>query len=222
MVVSKTPEIVRGNHMPFLMYLPDGAETTDTERFVKVYSEKYFRDYPKNTEEKETEIIGITQKGRDIEADDVITLMRWKTGDYTTQKAIVDCFGRRISFDIGEKVVKAINSDVGQDAMDIYRVLLAQNMSGLGTVYLLTLVWAISGMKYPIYDKYAKVGLSAICKGMKPDKKGYGGPPDKRQIESVRDMYDKYQKQLSEVFGNDWKTRREIDQALWVYGHQKL
>ncbi len=105
--------------------------------------------------------------------------------------------------------------------MDIYRVLLAQNMSGLGTVYLLTLVWAISGMKYPIFDRFSKIAITAICKSEKPNKKGYKYPPDKTQIVSIKDMYEKYQGQLSEVFGNEWKTRREIDQALWVYGHQK-
>ncbi len=208
--------------MPYTMYLPNCSKTTDTERFIKVYSEKYFMDYPKNTESKENEIIRITQEGRAIKPDDVITLMRWKTGDYKTKNAIVDCYGKRISLEIGEKVVKAINSAICQDAMDIYKTLLDQNMYGLGTVYLLTLVWAISGMKHPIYDKFAKVAITSICNGVKPNVHVYKNPPDKTQVDDIKDMYNAYQKQLSDVFGEEWRSRREIDQALWVYGHQKF
>ncbi|MBE5855643.1 MAG: hypothetical protein E7297_09835 [Lachnospiraceae bacterium] len=93
--------------------------------------------------------------------------MRWKTGNYKNEEAIVGCYGKRISLDIGKKVVKAIYSGMDQEAMDIYQALLNQNMYGLGTVYLLTLVWAISGMKYPIYDKYAHIAISSICVGKK-------------------------------------------------------
>ncbi len=208
--------------MLYTMYLSNCKTTTNTEDFIKVYLEKYYQDYPKNNKEKEDEIISITQKGRNIESADVINLMRWKTGDNKTEDAIVDCYGNRISLDIGEKVVKAINSDVGQEDMDIYKVLLGQNINGLGTVYLLTLVWAISGMKYPIYDKFAYIAISAINNSKKPCEIHYEYPPEKMRTEDIKDMYVKYQKQLSNVFGEDWKTHREIDQALWVYGHQKL
>lgn len=38
--------------MSFIMYLPDGSYTNDIEDFVEVYSDKFFRDYPQNTQEK--------------------------------------------------------------------------------------------------------------------------------------------------------------------------
>lgn len=205
-----------------MMYLPDGRVTSNVEEFISIYSEKYFSDYPKNNENKENEIIRIVNKAGDIGPDDVIKLMRWKTGNYKTEEAIVGCYGKRISLDIGSMVVKAIGSGMGQDAMDIYQALLKLNMYGLGTVYLLTLVWAISGMKYPIYDKYAHIAISSICIGEKPNINGYKAPPDKTKIDEISYMYGNYQNQLSEFFGDDWKVRREIDQALWVYGHQKL
>lgn len=47
-------------------------------------------------------------------------------------------------------------------------------------------------------------------------------PPEKARIDDIKDMYKQYQRQLSYVFGEEWKTRREVDQALWVYGHQKF
>ncbi len=78
-------------YMSYIMYLPDCSITTDTERFIKVYSDKYFSDYPQNMKSKEDEIIRITKLGKNIEATDIITLMRWKTGDYKTEDAIVDC-----------------------------------------------------------------------------------------------------------------------------------
>lgn len=205
-----------------MMYLPEGGVTSDVEEFISFYSEKYFSAYPKNNENRENEIIRITRKAGDIEPDDVIKLMRWKAGDSKNEEAVVDCYGKRITLDIGGKVVKAISAGAGQDAMGIYQALLSQNMYGLGTVYLLTLVWAISGMTYPIYDKYAHIAISSICAGVKPNAYVYKSPPDKTKIDEIRYMYGNYQNQLSKVFGEDWKTRREIDQALWVYGHQKF
>ena len=97
--------------MVLTLYLADCNKTIKTEDFIKTYSEKYFLDYPKNNKEKEDEIIQITQKGRNIEPADVITLMRWKTGDDKTENnAIVNCFGKPISLDIGEKVVETKTS----------------------------------------------------------------------------------------------------------------
>lgn len=209
--------------MDYIMYLPDGTETISTESFIDSYSEIYFKDYAKNDKEREDDILRIIKKGRAIEPAEVITLMRWKTGDNNADGDIVNCFGKHISLDIGQKVVNAVNSDMGQDEMSMYQTLLSRQMSGLGTVYLLTLVWAISGMKYPIYDKYADIAISAICENKRPDeiRDKYKQPPDKTQIKQVMEMYKQYQFQLTKVFGDGWKTRREIDQALWTYGHQK-
>ncbi len=149
--------------------------------------------------------------------------MRWKTGDKNTNGDIVNCFGKKISQDVGRKTVKAIHSgSMGQSAISIYKSLYMEEMSGVGTVYLLTLVWAISEMNYPIYDKFAKIAITAICNGNKPDKMNYKYPPDKYKFDSIEQMYVEYQKELTQIFGHKWKEERRIDQALWCYGHQSI
>lgn len=66
-------------------------------------------------------------------------------------------------------------------------------------------------MKYPVYDKFAKGTITAIKESKKPYEIHYEYPPDKTWVDAIKDMHEKYQKQLLDVFGEDWKTRREID-----------
>lgn len=42
------------------------------------------------------------------------------------------------------------------------------NITGLGTVYLITLLYFISRGKYPIYDRFAWMAIQAICGDKKP------------------------------------------------------
>ena len=42
------------------------------------------------------------------------------------------------------------------------------NVTGLGTVYLITLLYFISRGKYPIYDRFAWMAIQAICGDKKP------------------------------------------------------
>ncbi len=204
-----------------VFYYPDGQKSNGIQAFIEYYSGKYFLDYSYNVKEKEEKICEIIEKGKDILPEDVVYLMRWKTGDKNAEGDIINCYGKRISCSIGTKVVKVAKIITPNSSfLDIYNLLLSENMSGMGTVYLLTIVWALSGMRYPIYDKYAKIGIEAICTGKKPNEIEYNYPPDKGSRTAVEKMYTEYQRQLSEILGNDWEKKREIDQALWTYGHQ--
>ena len=87
----------------------------------------------------------------------------------------------------------------------------------------------MSGGYYPIYDKYAFVALNAIHDGISPadslyDPLKYTEPPAK----SIKDFgkrvfeekYQGYIDKLNKIFGDEYKKKRDIDRALWAYGHE--
>lgn len=102
-----------------------------------------------------------------------------------------------------------------------------QPWKGIGAVYLITLLYFTSNHKYPgecpIYDRFAMRALLAIknntiiggsvkC-GELPDKKS------KNFSKSIDEKITEYISMLKDVFGNEYKNVRNIDRALWVYGH---
>lgn len=103
-----------------------------------------------------------------------------------------------------------------------------QNISGLGTVYLLTLLYFISKGKYPIYDRFASIAIDAIIAEKNPGSKiSYHLLPAK-DTERFKHVFEEnmvpYMKKIKKVFGdtNIYKNNpadRNIDRALWVYGH---
>lgn len=95
--------------------------------------------------------------------------------------------------------------------------------NGIGTVYLITLLYFISKGRYPIYDRFAELAL----RGGNPESDTLNEItlPDKNSKKFV-DVYEEYVKPYSEkisgIFGVDYKNieeYRNIDRALWVYGH---
>lgn len=105
-----------------------------------------------------------------------------------------------------------------------------QEINGIGTVYLITLLYFISKGKYPIYDRFAMMALDAIV-GEKSVKTcgmvKYHALPDKTSAEFsnvVKEHLDPYMCKLKDIFGEsifdkENRTNRDIDRALWVYGH---
>lgn len=105
--------------------------------------------------------------------------------------------------------------------------LIKENWTGMGPVYLITLLYFITNRQHPgkcpIYDRFAMRALLAI----KSNKKigefvECGKLPDKSnkncsQIVSKR--MKEYISLLNEIFGDDYKYDRNVDRALWVYGH---
>ncbi len=112
---------------------------------------------------------------------------------------------------------------------------LSQNINvpeNMGTVYLLTVLYFLTNAEYPIYDRFAKMALDAIS-----NKEGIIKPGDaihymelpaktdggfKSLLNSPNSKYRKYITELETVFGERYtanKQNRDIDRALWVYGH---
>jgi hypothetical protein len=104
----------------------------------------------------------------------------------------------------------------------------AENVQGLGPVYLITLMFFITKGKYPIYDRFAMAALLSLL----ASENGYNLPHDESIVRktslpeksgstelSKLKLYNNYIGLLHHFFGQSWKNDRKIDQALWVYGH---
>jgi hypothetical protein len=87
-----------------------------------------------------------------------------------------------------------------------------------GSVYIITLIYFLSGGMYPIYDKFAHKAVKALYFGFNPRSIYVNGAPGKTEVETVMAMYKEYLFLLEGVFGT-YHISREQDQALWVYGH---
>lgn len=110
-------------------------------------------------------------------------------------------------------------------------------MRGIGTVYLITLLHFITDGEVPIYDRFVMASL-AIWK-LKNDQKGLcitdksvicgcklPSKDTKAAINILESgIYSDYIHLLKEFckvnYGNEneWKTNRDVDRALWVFGH---
>ena len=96
-----------------------------------------------------------------------------------------------------------------------------EGFKGLGTVYILTLLYFLSNEKFPIYDRFAHKAAKAIVLDKTPKDVYVGSAPDKTDVENILNMYNEYLCLLKLIFGNK-KIDRKQDQALWVYGHSKV
>lgn len=153
--------------------------------------------------------------------------------DDIAEELCVERYGN--SFEIGKIAVSLMNAlpKLDQAAQDSWRVLLKELNStlgsfyGLGPVYLITLMYFISRGNYPIYDQFAMMALRAIEAGKMP-----GSNVEYKGLQSVVDLIDNddpifgYQHyiDLLNLFFKDellknGKPCRDVDRALWVYGH---
>ncbi|MBO4563153.1 MAG: hypothetical protein J5772_06030 [Clostridia bacterium] len=96
--------------------------------------------------------------------------------------------------------------------------------TGIGAVYAITLLFFITKGNKPIYDQYAMMALF----NMTPDpligyhelpQRGTEGRIDGGFIEKLTERYEQYIALLEHHFGDMYKKCRDIDRALWVYGH---
>ena len=106
----------------------------------------------------------------------------------------------------------------------------------IGSVYMLTLLYFLSGAEYPIYDQFAHKAVKAIYFDKKPNQIYVGSAPtkelkswkkDAKNNESLKywinntvNMLEEYMWYLEYIFKKR-DISREEDQALWVYGHLK-
>ena len=76
-------------------------------------------------------------------------------------------------------------------------------VTGIGPVYLITLLYFISKGQYPIYDKFAHISLKMI---------------EEKDCQFNSLIKDNYVTRLRNIFGKAYNDSN-VDRALWVYSH---
>lgn len=129
-------------------------------------------------------------------------------GTKIEKKALHDYLGR---------VSKAVV--VGDDFEPIYNSLIKLNPPhNFGAVYMINLLFFLSGGEWPIYDRFAHKAAKALFMEKHPNQIYVGPAPSKEKEADVVNMYSEYIWFLEKLFGNK-SIGRKIDRALWVYGH---
>ena len=106
------------------------------------------------------------------------------------------------------------------DTRSFFETFSKQPFKGLGTVYIFTLLYFLSGDERPIYDQFAHRAAKALVLDKNPKDVFVGYPPSKTETDKALGMYDEYCCLLSLLFGDSCIDRNQ-DRALWVYGHSK-
>lgn len=127
-----------------------------------------------------------------------------------------------------------------ESASELLSKLADSGATGMGAVYYLTLLYFLTGSKWPIYDIQAYKAMLAIQQGVKPFDntvkldKSIKNLPSKGKNYSQRlsaiveidasnryrqfvDFLNEYEQMLSNE--HRYTASRDFDRALWVYGH---
>ena len=202
----------------------------------------------------EKEIVAILKNG-DIESRaNLAKVMAWKIGkikhgESKKNKKIVyasdweSCetknpkrYGKEMDLDTLAKSMydnrnelKKLAVEKPQECLNWLRDITRENkIVGLGSVYLINLLFFLSHGKCPIYDRFAMASLRAYEEGLSPVE--YKGKPpvkvpnlpdkNSKGFETICEngAYAEYIEKL-DALGVDYKEDRRLDRALWVYGH---
>ncbi len=93
---------------------------------------------------------------------------------------------------------------------------------GIGSVYAITLLHFASCGEWPIYDKFAHLALLAIDQEREFPSiitDSELGKSFHSNAKRTFDDYMQYKNLLHTYFGDAYKKDRNIDRALWAYGH---
>lgn len=232
-------------------FSPDGEPIT-VDEFIDIYNDSYYLGNEKvvarasqNSRFVEDEIDSILKHGIKSSVD-VAKILAWKIGkirhteserakkfayasDWSgAEELSVTRYGR--SFDL-EGIADFIASNIGElgaqsisDPQGVLDRLRNQDVKGLGTVYLITLLYFISKGRYPIYDRFAKMALYAIRDGLEPGAPvpyiDIPGKESRKRFERVMDDHmNPYIGDFRDIFDEKALQSRDVDRALWVYGH---
>lgn len=215
--------------------------------YYKEYNKKCTVPNIKQTyKDVEDEIVNILKKGIK-EEDDVFKVLMWKLGKikginedktfaYHNDVDVEDMKAKIYSkeqIDLKEFIIKVThycskyeyikNSYDYKKAQDFINYCSKLDCKNMWTIYLITLLYFYSKGDFQIYDKYAMVALTAIENSILPGEEvEYSALPNKDIKSIIIDecsLYRRYISKLNSFRNNENVDLRELDQALWVYGH---
>ena len=220
------------------------------EEFIKYYSNNYFLKtgtdigVKKSSKFIENKIDCLLINGISCEID-VIHILAWKIGkirhkesenqqkfvyssDWTdAEQYNMKLYGKKLHVrDFVNYIVsyiKELEKMAEEQPQCVLNELNKKSPYGIGTVYMITLLYFISRGKYPIYDRFAMIAIDAITKGYKPNEfVKYKELPSKKEKgfnKLMNNGINNYISKIEDVFGKEYQNNRDIDRALWVYGH---
>lgn len=223
----------------------------ERNKFVSFYGQSYYLDNPRiipgvgqNSRFVEDQIDALLRNGIKSSID-IVHILAWKIGkinhrESEKEKRIVytkdwldseatmapSRYGKHLDL---KKIAEYISGNIGSleetaknEPQNVLNELKSLEINGLGTVYLITLLYFISRGVWPIYDRFAKVALDAIDGNLELGSVvEYKELPDKSSSKFgtvCEDELVPYRDKIYRIFGDDL-TCRDYDRALWVYGH---
>lgn len=205
----------------FNFYAPDGKKI-EKETFISFYSKVYYYLNRDLNFEKEIENILYSDTLNDKNIMDILCWKIGATSKNEDKQTITNQWG---TIEVHELIKKI--SGKKQKNCDITEMLKQLiGFDGIGPVYAITLLYFITKGEYPIYDRFAHIALKQIESGasfyniiqdtsLRDEFHAYS-----TKIEKIYNEYQEcYINRLNKIFGNEYKTNRNIDRALWVYGH---
>lgn len=170
----------------------------------------------------------------DWKDDQLITTDSFEKGD----NYIISRYGGGITkdaFDTYCSELKKTKDEIIQYVKDgnwkkAYRTVMEISPNNIGPVYNINTLFFLTGGKAPIYDMFAHKAVKALLFDISPREVYLGGNPDKKDVDKVVAMYQEYMILLKMLFKDCFKNKqkddmfisRELDRALWVYGHSKI
>lgn len=205
----------------FKFYAPDGT-IISKETFISFYSQVYYylnRDL--NFERKIENIL----YSDTLSDKDIIDVLCWKIGATSKNEDAQTLTNQWGTIEVHELIEKISGKKQKNcDATEMLKQLIG--FEGIGPVYAITLLYFITKGEYPIYDRFAHIALKQIESGASFDNViqdislGHEFHAYSTKIEKIYNDYQEfYINCLTEIFGEEYQTNRDIDRALWVYGH---
>lgn len=206
--------------------MPDGTNEEKIKAFIEFYSRVY--DYENRNLPLEKTIQKILEH-ISLNENDIVDILRWTIGatsykydeqTVSNQWGTIEAKGISNTFK-GSKPAECDPKKIIENLM---------SFDGIGPVYAITFLYFLTRGKYPIYDRFAHIALKVI-----DEKNGFNDLISDSElgkefhtyssnVETVlRDYTESYIKRLNQIFrkkyGEECDTDRNLDRALWVYGH---
>ena len=158
------------------------------------------------------------------------------TAGFEKDTDFINGYGRKIPMNEFEDYYNSLNQEnqdqiikfvKEKDWKNAYDVLNKSPATNIGPVYNINTLFFLTKGKAPIYDAFSHKAVKSLLLGIAPSEVYLGANPDKKETEKVVLMYREYMLLLKMLFPNeiheeendDMFISRELDRALWVYGH---
>ena len=119
--------------------------------------------------------------------------------------------------------IRTISECISNNITRLEETAMIAASSAVMIFFFISLLYFISRGKYPIYDRFAWMAIQAICGDKKPGEAVVVTELPWKNSHAFERVFDTYMvpfmEQLESVFGTVYQECRDVDRALWVYGH---